>query len=64
VKLEIINKESPFYNRNFAVGESFVANDGSKVTINAISQDTIDVTHAHPLVGKTLYFDVEILDIQ
>jgi hypothetical protein len=64
VKMEITNKESPFYNKNFAVGESFIARDGSKVTINAIGADMIDIAQAHPLMGKTLYFDVEIIDIQ
>lgn len=66
VTIELTNKESPFYNKKFAVGESFTIPGRDKIIIKSIDQDKDMATIAveHPLMGKTLYFDVEVTDIQ
>jgi FKBP-type peptidyl-prolyl cis-trans isomerase 2 len=63
VTLEITNKQSPFYNKKFAVGESLESAQG-KVIIQEINEDTIVIAQEHPFMGKTLFFDVEVTDIQ
>lgn len=63
ITLEITNKQSPFYNKKFAVGESFESPQGN-ITIMEIKDDSVVIAQSHPLMGKTLFFDVEIVDIQ
>jgi len=63
VTLEVTNRQSPFYNKKFEPGASITTPQG-KITIRSFSGDTIDIAQEHPLMGKTLYFDVEIVDIQ
>jgi len=63
VTLEITNKNSPFYNKNFAPGESIDTPSG-KIEIQEILEDDIVIAQYHPMVGKTLFFDIEILDIK
>jgi hypothetical protein len=63
VTLEVTNRQSPFYNKKFEPGASITTPQG-KITIRSISGETIDIAQEHPLMGKTLYFDVEIIDIQ
>ncbi len=63
VTLEITNKNSPFYNKNFAVGESIELPTG-KLQIMEIKDEEVVIAQFHPMVGKTLFFDVEILDIK
>ena len=63
VTLQITNKQSPFYNKDFSVGASLVTPQG-KVTIKEIQDDSVVIAQEHPLMGKTLFFDVEILEIQ
>ncbi|MBP9779690.1 FKBP-type peptidyl-prolyl cis-trans isomerase [Candidatus Gracilibacteria bacterium] len=64
VNLEITNKMSPFLNKKFAVGESVSFPQGGKITITGITDEVVSFNEEHPMMGKTLYFDVEILDIQ
>ncbi len=63
VVLDVTNKQSPFYNKKFEVGSQVEIN-GTKIAIRKIDGDTITVGQTHPLAGKTLYFDVEILDVK
>lgn len=63
VTIEVTNKNSPFYNKNFAVGESLDLPSG-KIEILEINAEDIRIAQTHPLAGKTLFFDVEVLDIQ
>lgn len=63
VTIEVTNKNSPFYNKKFAVGESIELPSG-KLEIRDIQQDEVEVAQYHPMMGKTLYFDVEVLDIK
>lgn len=35
-----------------------------QVTVHKVGMSTIDVDHNHPLAGKTLRFDIEILDVR
>lgn len=63
VTLEITNKQSPFYNKKFAIWEGFETAQG-KIEISDIKDDIVVVSESHPLMGKTLFFDVEIVDIQ
>ncbi len=63
ITLEITNKQSPFYNKDFSVGSSLVTPQG-KITIKEIKDDSVLIAQEHPLMGKTLFFDVEILEIQ
>ncbi len=65
VVLEVTNKESPFYNKKFDIGEKFFPIPGGpEVSIVAIGEDTVTIGETHPLAGKTLYFDVEIVDVE
>lgn len=34
------------------------------VTVRKIGMSSIDVDHNHPLAGKTLHFDIEIIDVR
>lgn len=63
VTVEVTNKNSPFYNKKFAVGESIQTPNG-KIEIKSIEKDTVTVAQYHPMVGKTLFFDVEIVSIK
>ncbi|MFZ2256007.1 MAG: hypothetical protein WAW59_01655 [Patescibacteria group bacterium] len=63
VTLEVTNKNSPFYNKKFAVGESIESPSG-KVEIREINGEEVVIAQYHPMVGKTLFFDIEILDIK
>ena len=63
VTIEVTNKNSPFYNKNFAVGESLDLPTG-KIEIKEINEEEVVIAQAHPMAGKTLFFDVEVLDIQ
>ncbi len=71
---DIVNTKSPFYGKKFEVGASVEiptttenndAQTGS-VMIKSMSGDTIsvEVPNTHPLRGKTLYFEIEVLDIK
>lgn len=64
VTLSITNKKSPFYDKKFAVGETITPDNGSKITIKEIGENTVSILADHPLMNKDLYFDVEIVDIQ
>lgn len=64
VGIEVTNKQSPFYNRDFAVGSSIDLPQGGKISIVEIGADTVTIGQAHPMMGKTLEFDVDVLDIQ
>ena len=72
VTLLINNGESPFFGKSFVVGAtaSIPASNGQpspgNIKILAFSGETVDieVPNAHPLAGKKLYFEVEILDIK
>jgi FKBP-type peptidyl-prolyl cis-trans isomerase 2 len=72
VTMFIVNGNSPFAGKQFVVGASAPlpsANGQSSpgnIKITAISGESIniDVPNTHPLAGKTLYFDIEILDIK
>ncbi len=69
----IANGNSPFTGKAFVVGASAAlpAAQGGGVSpgemkVMAISGETVTVSlpNTHPLAGKTLYFEVEILDIK
>lgn len=32
--------------------------------ISEIGDDTVTIAQEHPMMGKTLFFDVEIMDLQ
>ena len=34
------------------------------VTVHKIGMSAIDVDHNHPLAGKTLHFDIEVIDVR
>lgn len=63
VTLEVINKNSPFYNKEFVVGAAIDTPSG-KVEIKEIQEDTVIIKQSHPMLGKTLFFDIEIVDIK
>lgn len=80
VTVEVVNKSSPFYEKKVEVGAigtvktpfQVMSIDGKRallsgdVTISALTEDTVTLTiaNSHPLAGKTLYFDVEVVDIK
>lgn len=72
ITILINNGESPFSGKPFVVGATapIPALNGQpspgNIKILAISGETvdIDVPNTHPLAGKKLYFEVEILDIK
>lgn len=63
VTVEIINKQSPFFNKKFAAGESIDSPQGN-ISLQEIKDDSVVIAQSHPLMGKTLYFEVEVTDIQ
>jgi FKBP-type peptidyl-prolyl cis-trans isomerase 2 len=63
VTLEVTNKKSPFYNKKFAVGESIDTQNG-KTEIREITDESLVIAQYHPMVGKTLFFDVEVVEIK
>ncbi len=69
ITLEVINKKSPFYNKKFAIGETTDItwangrNEG-KIEIRGMSGDTISIAQYTATTGKTLFFDVEVVDIK
>lgn len=63
VTIEVTNKNSPFYNKNFSVGETLDLPSG-KVEIKEIKDEEVVIAQSHPMAGKTLFFDIEILDIK
>ncbi len=64
VTVMISNKQSPFFGKNFAVGESTTPQNASKITVTAIDDTTVTILADHKFASKDLYFDVEIVDIQ
>lgn len=66
VTVDIVNKNSPFYGKDFAAGVTGTTKDGKNITIKSMSGDTlmVDVPNTHELAGKTLYFEVEVIDIK
>lgn len=63
VTLEITNKNSPFYNKDFTTGATIDTPNG-KIEIKEIQDENIIVSQYHPMAGKTLFFDIEIIDIK
>lgn len=63
VTLEVTNKNSPFYNKEFSVGGTLDLPTG-KLEILEIKDEEVVVAQSHPMAGKTLFFDIEIIDIQ
>lgn len=72
VTMDVMNSKSPFAGKKFEVGAEGVlenptaGNSGIPLKISAINGEEIDVQmpNPHPLAGKTLFFDVEVLDVQ
>jgi FKBP-type peptidyl-prolyl cis-trans isomerase 2 len=71
VTMDVVNSRSPFAGKKFEVGiEGVLQNPATTTTvplkIAAINGENIDVLmpNPHPLAGKTLFFDVEVLDIE
>lgn len=64
VTLDIENKKSPFYGKEFKEG-SVAQTPSGTMTIKSMSGDTIEIEapNEHPLAGKTLYFEVELLSL-
>ncbi len=80
ITVEVINKNSPFYNAKVEVGSTAEVKTpfqvmnmegrpvvlSGNISIVSMTGETITVSipNAHPLAGKTLYFDVEVVDIK
>lgn len=71
ITMDVMNSKSPFAGKKFEVwaeGELEIPNNPTKIPLKivAINGEQIDVEmpNTHPLAGKTLFFDVEVLDIQ
>jgi FKBP-type peptidyl-prolyl cis-trans isomerase 2 len=72
VTLDIENSNSPFFGKDFVVGATANmptlagAQSPGMIKVLAISGEMVDleIPNNHPLGGKTLYFDVEIVDIK
>lgn len=64
VSMEVTNKQSPFYNKEFIVGTTLDLPQGGKVSVVEIGEETVTIGQEHPMMGKTLEFDVEVVDIQ
>lgn len=63
ITFQVINKNSPFYNKDFSPGASIDTPNG-KIEIKEIQDENVIVAQYHPMMGKTLFFDIEIVDIQ
>ena len=62
--LDVENGASPFVGKDIVVGATATTPKGT-VTIKAINGENITLSvPGHPLAGKTLYFDIELLDIK
>lgn len=64
VTVEITNKMSPFYNKKFAIGESFTPNQWGRTVIQEITDNEVVLAVEHPFMNKTLFFEVEVIDIK
>jgi hypothetical protein len=70
VTMEVKNSRSPFFGKEYSAGAVAITNDQlgntGSLKIVSMSGDTVDieVPNPHPQAGKTLYFDIEILDIK
>jgi FKBP-type peptidyl-prolyl cis-trans isomerase 2 len=72
ITVRIMNGDSPFAGKSFVVwatgaipGKNGGPSPGD-IKVLAISGEAIDIAipNTHPLAGKTLYFDIEIVDIK
>ena len=64
VTLDVENGASPFVGKDVVVGATAQTPKGM-ITIKAINGENITLSvPGHPLAGKTLYFDIELLDIK
>jgi hypothetical protein len=66
ITLDVINDESPFARKDFVEGATASLPTGATITVKGFSGDTvmIELPNTHPLAGKNLYFEVELLDIK
>ena len=68
ITLDVENAESPFYGKEFVAGATATLKNGSILTVKSFSGETVNISlpnpSTHPLVGKTLYFEVEVLDLR
>ena len=55
---------SSFGNQNVEKGMQFQTNRGTVVTVTETGLESITVDGNHPLAGKELHFDVEIMEIR
>lgn len=46
------------------VGMQFEAGGGRVVTVTAVADDEITIDANHPMAGKELHFDVEVIDVR
>lgn len=71
VTMNVQNSKSPFVGKKFEAGVEWVlanpsGGNGIPLKIVAINGEEVQVQmpNSHPLAGKTLFFDVEVLDVQ
>jgi hypothetical protein len=62
--LQVRNMKSPFYKKPWKVGAMVKTSDGTIIKILKINPDTVDIDTRHPMVGKTLTFNINIISIQ
>jgi FKBP-type peptidyl-prolyl cis-trans isomerase 2 len=63
VTVEVTNLQNPFYGKKLAVGLEVPAG-GERFAIKKIDEDTVTLERSHELSGKTLVFEVELMEIK
>ncbi len=72
ITMDVKNSKSPFAGKKFEVGSVGTIENpnvsGSNLSFKVVSINgevvEVEMPNNHPLAGKTLFFDVEVLDVQ
>lgn len=67
VTLKIVNKDSPFYGKDFTAGASEIISTQQgpmKVTIKDITDTAVVASIGHPLADEVLFFEIDVIDVK
>lgn len=62
--LQVKNANSPFYKKRWVIGATAKTSNSSIIKLIKKNSESVEVEIMHPMVGKTLEFDVKIISIK